>query len=1009
MDGQTFRTARKSRAFASAYRFLASVTRALGADRPQPGRPLAAVLLLLALTLAASAPAAAQSLASVQGFVSDDTGASLPGATIELVDRERGRRRAAVTNREGFFALRAVPSGEYDLVASLAGFRTTRREGVRLLVGQSFEVDLRLGLAGVEETVLVTGEAPLLEVGRTGAAGYVTEDEIANLPISGRDFVRFALLEPTVQVDASGRLSLSGQRAVNSGFTIDGADAKSAFFGFGRGGLARQGGGALVAQESVQEFQVVTSGYSAEAGRSGGGVMNVVTKSGTNVPSGSGVLFLRDDQLAARLPRSPLDAARRVPADDARYEVDEFRRYSWGASFGGPVRRDRTHFFVSYDQTAQHQPFLRDIRGRGHYDAVLAAFPELVTGYRPNDDGAAAADPERGRTASGQFLRETDNLILFGKLDHRANDRHSLTLRYNFTSYSRVSDFVGEESRRFVRSHSTVGALVSVVGRSGVNELRVQYAYDDFDRSSHLPDGALQASLRIYSPSFGSFGKPWWLPVTNQERKLEIQERFSFLSGNHELRAGFTLSHDGLSEFFAGNADGSYDFDTLQDFAAGSPARAVIFFGSMEDPNFVVSQQILGAYLQDSWSPNRRLTLQVGARWDGTLNPGRIEHVLPAGRSIPDDLDNFSPRAGLVWSPDPGSVVRAAGGLFYARTPTLLFSTAHTDTGIYPRYGNAIVTPGETGFVPLGDPIDNERPPHGLIPALSHFDPGYEDPRTIRFNLGYERELGPDLAASIDLLHARSDSLMSNFDANVPAPVRDEYGRPLYSGQRIDPAYGPVLVRASPARSDYLALTAALRRRLRGGVQFQAHYTWSRDRSNDDNERAGSLTLTDPTDPDYDWGLSIRDVPHRFVASGIFFLPFEVTASGIFTAQSGAPFTALDPAVGFHNHPGFALGPHGAQARAVVGGRLVPVNGERNAPWTNLDLRLTRRFRVGGAELEALFEVFNLLDTGAFRVGDADQQEVYAADGVTRNPEFGFASVLVGAPRQAQLGLRVIF
>ena len=355
--------------------------------------------------------------------------------------------------------------------------------------------------------------------------------------------------------------------------------------------------------------------------------------------------------------------------------------------------------------------------------------------------------------------------------------------------------------------------------------------------------------------------------------------------------------------------------------------------------------------------------------------------MLPAGRLIPDDLDNFSPRAGLVWSPDPGSVVRGAAGIFYACTPTLLFSTAHSDTGIYPRYGNAIVLPGETGFVPLGAPIDNDSPPAGLIPALSHFDPGFEDPRTIRFNVGYERELDGNLAASFDLLHARSDSLASNFDANVPVPTRDPFGRPVYSGQRINPAYGPILVRASPARSDYLALTAALRRRFRGGVQFQAHYTWSRDRSNDDNERSGSLTLTDPTDPDYDWGLSVRDIPHRFVASGIFSLPFDITASGIFTAQSGFPYTALDPAVGFHNHPGFAVGPHGAQTRAVVDGELASANGERNAPWTNLDLRLTRRFQLGGARVEALFEVFNLLNTGAFRVGHTDQQEVFQNDG----------------------------
>ena len=215
---------------------------------------------------------------------------------------------------------------------------------------------------------------------------------------------------------------------------------------------------------------------------------------------------------------------------------------------------------------------------------MLAAFPELVAGYRPNDDGIAAPDPERGRTASGQFLRETGNLILFGKLNHRVNDRHSLTVRYNFTDYDRVSDYVGEESRRFVESHSLVGSLVSLVGSAGVNELRLQYAYDHFDRSSHLPDSALQAHFRIFSPSAGSFGKPWWLPVFNHERKFEVRERFSLLLGNHEVRAGFTLSHDTLNEYFVGNADGGYDFDTLEDFVAGDAARAVIWFGARPSP-----------------------------------------------------------------------------------------------------------------------------------------------------------------------------------------------------------------------------------------------------------------------------------------------------------------------------------------------------------------------------------------------------------------------------------------
>ena len=687
----------------------------------------------------------------------------------------------------------------------------------------------------------MTADAALLEVGRAGAAGYVDQEEIAALPISGRDFVQFALLQPTVKVEPRrGGISLSGQRGTDSGLTIDGADAKSAFFGYGRGGEATENGGLVVAQESVQEFQVVTSGYSAEAGRSGGGYINVVTKTGTNDFAGSTFLFYRGNEMVARLPRSPLDAARGIAASDERYEVDEFERYNWGASLGGPIVRDRTHFFFSYDQSARSQPFLRDIRGRGQYDAVFAAYPDLLAGFTPNDDGIAAADPSLGRTASGQFVREVDNLILFGKLSHRLNDDHTLTLRYNLTDFARESDFVAEESRKLERTHAVVGSLVSLIGTNGVNELRVQYAYDDLDRLANLSDRSLQANFRIFEPSFGDFGKPWWLPIHVDEQKWEIQERYSFLVGNHEIRAGASLSHDILSEYFAGNADGRYDFDTVADFASGDAARARIFFGNVENPNFDVSQQTVGLYLQDSWSPNHRLTLNYGLRWDATLNPGGIEHVLPEGASIPDDLDNLAPRAGFSWSLDGRSLLRGGAGVFHARTPTLLFFAPYSDTGIFPRFGNAIVAPGDIGYVPLGGPIDNANPPAGLTPSLSHVHPHHEDPRTVRFNLGYEREIGRDLAASLDVVYARGDQLGSSVDANVPAPTRDAWGRPVYSGERLNPAWGTILVRNSLSRSDYAAVTATVRRRFREGIRFQAHYTWSRDRSNDDNERSAT-------------------------------------------------------------------------------------------------------------------------------------------------------------------------
>ena len=383
--------------------------------------------------------------------------------------------------------------------------------------------------------------------------------------------------------------------------------------------------------------------------------------------------------------------------------------------------------------------------------------------------------------------------------------------------------------------------------------------------------------------------------------------------------------------------------------------------------------------------------------------------MLSEGTAIPDDLDNISPRAGFAWSLDSDSVIRGGAGIFYGRTPTLLFFSAYSDTGVFPRYGNAIVSPGQTGFAPLGAGIDNANPPAGLIPSLSYVHPDFEDPRTTRFNLGYERAVASDLAASLDLVYAQGDLLASNVGANVPAPARDAFGRPVYTGERINPNYGTILVRDALARSDYVAVTAALRRRFRDGIQFQAHYTWSRDRSNDDNERSsGSLTLTDPSDPDYDWGISSRDIPHRFVASGVFTLPFDILASGILTAQSGSPYTALDPRVGFHNHPGFYVGPYGPRTRAVAGGELAPVNGERNDARTNLDLRITKRFQFGGAQLEALFEVFNVFNTATFRVSGSDQQEPALDDGAP-NPEFGLGAARVGTQRQAQFGLRIIF
>ncbi len=498
-----------------------------------------------------------------------------------------------------------------------------------MLVGQALDFDFRLALGSVEETVVVTGEAPLLEVGRGGAAGYVEAEEITQIPISGRDFVQFALLKPTVKVEPQrSGTSLSGQRGVNSGLTIDGVVAKSTFFGYGRGGETTENGGLVIAQESVREFQVVTSGYSAEAGRSGGGYINVVTKG-----RDQRVRRLQLPVLPRPAPRVPASAVapRRLAGRGPRRRALRRGRVpplNWGASVGGPIRKDRAHFFVSWDQTDRSQPFIRDIRGRGQFDAVNARYPEALAGFEPNADGTASADPVEGRTASGQFVRETGNLIRFAKLTHALGDRHTLSARYNFTDFARLSDYVGEESRKEERTHSMVGSLVSRIGETGVNELRVQYALDCLDRCANLPDSGLQANFRIFSPAFASFGKPWRLPIDVDESQLA--DRFSVLSGNHELRIGFGFNQDYLSEHFASNADGRYDFDSVDDFLNGQAARAHLLRGRVPPElrgDAADARDLRAGRLEPEPAPDPQPRRPLGRR----LPPGRVR-ARAAGR-----------------------------------------------------------------------------------------------------------------------------------------------------------------------------------------------------------------------------------------------------------------------------------------------------------------------------------------------------------------------------------------
>ncbi len=968
--------------------------------------------LILAATVAALllpiSGLQAQVLGTIQGTVTDEDGGALPGVSVTVSNDNTGVSRVVMTNELGRYNASRLQPGIYTVVAELDGLQPTRGEFLEVLTGQVVVINLSM-VAGVEEIITVTSSSPLIETQRVASATYVGQQEIEALPISDRDFKEYAFLAPTVQNDPiRGFVTMSGQRGINTGMNIDGTDAKSAFFGYGRGGEATENDGLVIAQDSVQEFQIVTSGFSPESGSSGGGFINVVTKSGTNQLKGTAFYFFRDDGMATDLPASPLDKSR---GNSDPTPVDTFDRKTYGGSIGGPIVRDRTHFFFSFDIVDRAVPFKDDFNTKGGYDAILAmealipGISLLVDGYTPNNDGIAAPDDVLGRTASGTFTRQVDNTVIFAKLNHQFSNSHSGSFRINYTDYDRISDFKDEESEKLEKTDSFVAEIVSIFGSNKINELRIQIASDDLTRASLRVGEPVEALVRFRDRDAGrdQVGKFDFLPIIAEEDKFQFQDSFSYIFGEHDLKFGVEYQKDDLAQVFKGSADGRYDFLSLDAFLANDAASVRIYYGDVTFPNYDEYQVTTALYAQDTWRANDNLTISYGFRWGKTDNPDGLTHIFPEGENIPDS-SHLAPRLGFTYAPgnQGNHVIRGGAGVFYARTPTLLFASQVQENGLFPNFGRVIVSAGDPAFVPLGTPINNTNPPAGTIPSTSFVRPGYDDPKTFRTNLGYERQFADSWAAGVDVVYADGSDLQSNIDINRFLD-HDEFGRPFNDPGRPDSSFNQIFVRESIGESEFKAITFSVRRRYTGKYQLQAHYTIASDKDTDSNERsATTVTVSDPSNIRYDYGYSERDVKNRLVVSGMVELVWGLRFSGIAEYRSGRPWSQFDGDVEFA-YCGFGtLGFNCPDPRPVVNGKIVARNNKRSESVQRLDLRLSKLFRFADHyEVQLFAEAFNILDDNSFAVV-GDQRDP-AGD------EFGLADRLVTTPRQYQFGFRFRF
>ncbi len=972
-------------------------------------RPRARLLAILLATtcafLMAGAGLAQTITGTIEGYISDAAGDPIPGATVTATNQDTGIDRAVISDANGFYSAKALQVGTYTLAAELAGMQTTQQTDISVLVGQIKDINLTLEIESTSEVITVTSEAPIIEVSRSGAANYIDEVAIESLPTVGRDFTDFAILTPGVQRDQSrGFLTIAGQRGMYSGLSVDGADNKSTFFGYGRGGEATENDGLIIAQDTVRQFQVITNGFSAEYGRHGGAFVNVVTKSGTNEIRGSAFAFFRDDSMAEDLPSSPLDD---FNDRDGSRPVDTFDAQNYGVSIGGPFKQDRTHYYFAIDQRDRDVPFTRFLTNRGGsvYDLIMQraqsepAFAALVDGFERNDDGSA----------TGLFTRSVSNQVLFGKLDHQISDANLITLRANWTDYERASDYLDEESLKTEETLSFIASMTSVVGSRGVNEFRIQSADDNLDRLSLRVGTPIEAQVR-FRWNGASVGKFDFLPIFVEESQLQVKNDFSYLFGAHDTKFGVDYSKDDLAQLFAGSRDGRYDFRSAEDFLNNEASAARIWFGDSTYPNYDETQTALAFYGQDSLKRDN-LTMSYGLRYTSTDNPDGLEHLHPDGREIPD-TENLAPRFGFALAQDEGrSVLRGGIGFFFGRTPTLLFANQVQANGVPPNYGRITVGPGENGYVPLGTPINNENPPPGIIPAISYVDPEFDDAQTLRASVGWERELGGGWSGGVDAVYAEATGLQRNTDFNRQFGGYDEYGRPMWDGRNeecpgIDGVEcAEVLVRQSRGESEYQAVTLKVNKRFTGRYQLGAHYTWGEDRDTDSNERSATgVTISDTGNLDYDWGLSDRDVKHRLVVTGMIQLPADFQISGILNYKSGTPYTLVDNGVDFAYCS--SVGWNCPDYRAVMNGAVVGRNTERNESIQTIDLRVGKFIRFGdGLRLDVFVEAFNVFDQNSFGVG-FNQRNI--RNGAVPD-DFGIPSFRTTDQRQLQVGARFSF
>jgi Carboxypeptidase regulatory-like domain/TonB dependent receptor len=793
-------------------------------------------LLAILLLLVATAGISAQNLqnGAIRGFVYDTTHSGVPNAKLALTNTGTGIRRELTSQDDGSYDFENIPPGQYTLVAEASGFAVTTVKGIVVNVGAALSLDVNMPLKTVSASVTVTADVGAVDTSTAGISQLLDQTSLENLPFPGRDYRDLAQLSPSAQVvpGLRGAIRLGGQQSDYNGLVIDGADTTNNFFGENFGSLETKN--LTVPIEAVQEFQVVTNGFAPEFGRATGGLLNVVTKSGTNELHGEAHEYYRGSSLTKD------DALRNPPNID--------KQNQFGGSVGFPIHRDRQWLFLSTDIQRNNGPLTTNLC-HGNAACKNDAGPIIPA---PKAGAADRLDPGCVSGAVGQHLLPAcygvPNLgalegphgqflnffTLLGHYDYQFSPANHFSIRgfgtrnhtRGFTGghgQSETFDAFGDTEDFVNQGISGVFSLTTVLGQK-VNEIRA--LIEGETRKRHP---IFQGSPEMFIASVGEFGQRFYLPGNNDNGKLQVQDNFSYAFAKHDVKFGGDVnSFVDRKDIFAGWSAGRYNFGSLTDFDNANPNFFFQGFGlNGKDPFtagtiFPAYQTGLGLYWQDKWQLTSRLTLTYGLRWDSTWNPqpqtptpgqlvyvgvGSGSHLASVPQRVPNDFSQWGPRVGIAWSVGGSShptTVRAAWGYYYAQTPTIFFPSAggsKSETLFCPTFFGCNPTSGVPYVFPSTlsqstNQLCTLKSPAIGCPAISYVDPAFRNPRVSNLTVGVEHQIANGWTVSANYAYMYSTRLKtggfstSSWQRNFVSAGTDQFGRTILASVPGGPVNG---------------------------------------------------------------------------------------------------------------------------------------------------------------------------------------------------------------------------